>query len=283
MTRRPQPKPRAVRRQERRAARAAGQVRERRPRRWLPSLGGEPRNRRIPPFVWPLLALGLLATIPFLALEGYHGVQSQHLVDRSEICAPSGDTGGDCLVAVGGQLDGPYSPFRSWGHDHWHLVVDDERVDEFSLAEVDESRVLPVCDQATALVQDGHVVAVVLTDGSTVPVWDVGWRGATLMTLFALLCLGCAVMALQFGLRRRRATGSWWRVHGPYASPGSLPAAAILIPATLALLALAVFPWWLCLVLLGAGLIAAALLLVGSMPTPAGMRPRFEQRDAPID
>lgn len=266
MTRRPQPKPRAVRRQERRAARAAGHVRKRRPPRWLRRKTPE-RNRRIPPFVWPLLAAALVVPVPFLAIHAFWAVETQHLLDGSETCA-SADATGDCLDVVTGEIHGPHYTRREPGSD-WDLYVDDEHVDDFTLP---DSVGCPdhACETSVYL-RDDAVVAIVLSDESIVPVWDLGWRGATQELIYAFMCAGGAVAAVQFGERRRRATGSWSRVDGPYVSPASRHATAILVPASGALMALFIgIAWWVCLLLLVAAAGAVGLIAAGIVPAPGG-------------
>lgn len=218
-------------------------------RRRMP-LGGAHRrgpavedNRRIPPVVWLLVALGGLVTAALLGMHGFRAVQDQSLVTDRVICEASSN--GACLERVSGQLSGPHWTRREPG-DEWYLEVDGTQYDAFDMSGSAEDELVRVSHHASALARDGDVVAVELDDRHAIPVWGLGWRGAAASFVWLVLALGLSIGALDFGIRRRRAVGSWWRVEGRYpVSPASPVATLFVLPGCLGFLTMAVgIPWW---------------------------------------
>lgn len=200
-------------------------------------------NRRIPPVVWLLVALGGLVTAALLGMHGFRAVQNQSLVTDRVICEAPSD--GACLERVHGQLSGPRYTRREPG-DEWSLDVDGKKYDAFDMPGSAEDELLRLSGHASVLARDGDVVAVEL-DGSRVqPTWGLGWRGAAASFIWLVMALGLSIGALDFGIGRRRAVGSWWRVEGRYpVSPASPVATLLVLPGCLGFLSMAVgIPWW---------------------------------------
>lgn len=211
---RPKPKSRAARRAERRADRNAGGGSRRRA-----SYVDREGNRRIPPVLWILIALGCVVAIPLIAQHGYQAVQSGELVAERRMCSATAQA--PCLEKLRGELRGPFWTRRQPGHG-WALFVDGVEVDEFDLVDSADETVQPLRNDATVLARGGDVAAVVLPEDKVLPVWGLGWRGAAQALLLNLGCAGGAVGAVSFGWLRRQALGSWWRVAGgEYVSPAS--------------------------------------------------------------
>lgn len=223
--------------------------------------GRAEENKRIPPVFWLVLAGACLVAIFFLAAHGLRSVENQQLVNDRTRCdaAPSGP----CLDRVSGELRGPDFTRRKPGNG-WSLLVEGAQYDSFDMPGSADRTLEALDGSATVLTRDGDVVAVELGDGSVIRTWGLGWRDAVQSLLWIAICAGLLIGAVDFALRRRRAVGSWWRVHGAhYVSPASPLATQFLLPGLAAFMTMAVgTPWWQLWLAVFAGALVCTLAVI---------------------